>query len=429
VCRPFTFLVELGLCLVVGAGVIGCGHAPPAGQDTGPPTVTVACPIQREVTDHAEYPGRTAAVDSLQVRARVSGYLEKINFKEGADVQQGDVLCEIDPRPYLAQLKAAQAQLAQSEANLRLAQENNARYRTLAKQQPGAVSPQQLDQYQAQEDQARASVELARANLETAELNLGWTRVTSPISGRIGRTLVTRGNLVVADQTVLTTVVSQDPMYAYFDVDEPTVLRVRDLIREGKFKSAREEGVRVPVFLGLATEEGYPHEGYVDFINNQVEPSTGTLQVRAVFPNPKPPVGDRILSAGLFVRVQVRIGLPYRALLVNQRAIGTDQNLKFVYVVDPENKVARRDVRLGPQEGPPQVIAEGLKPDDHVVLSRLQQLRPGMVVSPRLVEMPTTPAPSQPPAPSPSVNGTVKPTPQQAAPSVQQNPPPTATKQ
>jgi RND family efflux transporter MFP subunit len=263
--------------------------------------------------------------------------------------------------------------------------------------------------------------------LQQAELNLGWTKITSPISGRIGRSLVTRGNLVVADQTLLTTVVSQDPMYAYFDVDEPTVLRVQQLIREGKFHSAREEGVRVPVFLALPTETGFPHEGYVDFINNQVQTSTGTLQVRGVFPNPQPPVGGRVLSPGLFVRVRVRIGAPYPALLVNLRAIGTDQNIKYVYVVDDQDKVVRKDVALGPQEGALQVVREGLNPNDRVVFSGLLRVRPNTVVAPRLADMPVGGEPGS--APSQAGGGTVKPTPNQAAPSMQQNPAPTQTRQ
>lgn len=191
----------------------------------------------------------------------------------------------------------------------------------------------------------------------------------------------------MADQTVLTTVVSQNPMYVYFDVDEQTVLTVQELIRQGKFKSAREKGVHVPVYIGLANEKGFPHEGYVDFINNQVTPSTATLQIRAVFKNPSPRVGPRLLSPGQFVRVRVAIGPPYDALLVIQSAIGTDQDLRFLYILNERNEVERRIVKLGNEQDGLQVV-RGLRPRERVVISGLQKLHPGMVVEPRLVAMP-----------------------------------------
>jgi len=380
-------LLGLGLCLGICVALTGCARTPAQMPQPGPPTVTITNPLERDVTDDEQYTGRTAAVDAVQILARVTGYLEKINFKDGADVEQADVLYEIDPRPYQAQYDAAVAQLAQSEANLKLARANNERFQSLAKEQPGAVTPQQLDQYQSQEEQAIAAVNLARANRESAKLNLGWTKVTAPISGQLSRTLVTQGNLVVADQTVLTNIVSQDPMYAYFDVDEPTMLRVQQLIREGKFKSAREPGVRVPVYLGLASERDYPHEGYVDFINNQVDPATATLQIRGIIPNPKPPVGYRLLSPGLFVRIRVPIGPPYPAILLLEEAIGTDQDLKFVYVVDDQNKVLRHDVTLGTVHDGLVGVKEGLKAGERVIINGLQKVRPGMVVQPQLVPM------------------------------------------
>jgi RND family efflux transporter MFP subunit len=246
-----------------------------------------------------------------------------------------------------------------------------------------------LEQSLAQRSSTQAQLEAAKANVKTAELNLNWTKVTSPIDGRISRTLVTLGNLIIADQTILTTIVSQDPMYAYFDVDEPTVLRVQELIREGKYKSAREQGVRVPVFLGLSSEQDYAHEGYVDFINNQVNPSTGTLQIRGSFANPKPPLGPRVLSPGLFVRIRVAVSAPYQALLVTQAAIGTDQSRKYIYTVDNDNRVVRRDVTLGAQQDGLQVIKTGLQPDQRVVVNGLQHVRPGTVVSPKSEPMPT----------------------------------------
>jgi RND family efflux transporter MFP subunit len=214
-----------------------------------------------------------------------------------------------------------------------------------------------------------------------------------------------------------------DPMYGYFDVDEPTVLHIQQLVREGKFKSAREAGVKVPVYLGLATEDDYPHEGHIDFINNQVDPNTGTLQIRALFPNPKPAVGDRVLTPGLFARFRVVIGAPYQALLVNQRAIGTDQNIKYVYTVNGQNKVERHDVELGTLQGPLQVIRKGVGPKDRVIVSGLLHVRSGLVVQPRLVEMPTAtatgPAPlSAVPQPAPSAQSHTASDTQQKSPTI-----------
>ena len=262
------------------------------------PTVTVSYPLEREVTDYQDYTGRTAAVDSVQVQARVTGYLDKIYFKEGAEVTEGTVLYEIDPRPYQAAYDAAKAQVAQNVASLELAKQNNTRYKTLAKEQPGAVSQVELDQYQSQEKQAVANLDYARANLETAKLNLDWTKVTAPVTGLIGRLLVTRGNLIVANQTTLTTVVRQDPMWVYFDVDEPTVLQVHELIRQGKFGPVPEPGQppKIPFRLQLANEKGFPHEATLDFVNNQLDQATATLLIRAIFPNPKPANGPRVFA-------------------------------------------------------------------------------------------------------------------------------------
>jgi RND family efflux transporter MFP subunit len=406
--------VGLGLLLGAVAGLAGCS-APPEAPATGAPTVTVSKPLKREVTDYEEYTGRTAAVDSVQVVARVTGYLKEIHFKEGAEVKKEDVLYEIDPRPYKAAYDSAVALAAQNKASLKLAQENNERFKSLAKKTPGAVTPQDLDKYQSTEEQAAAAVAQSLANLETATLNLGWTKVTAPVTGRIGRFLVTQGNLIVADQTTLTTIVSQDPMYAYFDVDEPAVLRVKDLIREGKV--APYQKVRYPVFLGLVLETDrqtqnqlYPHEGHIDFVNNQLDQATATLQVRAVFDNPAPPRGDRLLTPGMFVRVRVPVSIAYPALLVTQAAIAEDQDLKYLYVVDEHNQVVRHNVKLGTAHEGLQVIAEGLQPEERVIVSGIQRVRRGAIVSPHLEPMPiptrdalplTPRTPLKPPTPEP----------------------------
>lgn len=420
--RFLTTRAGLGTLLGTCLALTGCTREAP--QDVGPPpppTVTVSHPIQREVTDYVEYTGRTAAVDAVDVRARVSGYLQKIHFKEGAEVKKDDVLYEIDPRPYQAALKQAQAQVSYQQAQLQYREAVYQRNLRITQTGQGAVSQEEVQQSLAQRNTTQADLEAARASLQQAELNLSWTKVTAPIAGLVGRTFITQGNLVVADQTLLTTLVSQDPIYAYFDVDEPTMLRVQELIRQGKYKSAREEGSRVPVYLGLSTEQDYPHEGYVDFVNNQVSPTTGTLQIRGVFANPKPPAGPRLLSPGLFVRIRVAVSAPYQALLVTQGAVGTDQNLKFLYVLDEKNQVVRRDVQLGEQQNELQVIKSGLNADDRVVVNGTQHVRPGVVVNPRLVPMPVSPQTGQPASPpaagtAPPVSGQPQP-----APSQQQN--------
>jgi RND family efflux transporter MFP subunit len=368
-------------------GVVGCNRPPAEGPGGGPPAVTVSEPLQREITDYAEYTGRTAAIDSVQVRARVSGYLQKINFKEGTDVTKGAVLYEIDPRPYQIALDQASAQVRLQTAQLTYQEASYARNQRLYETSQ-AVSLEEVQQSRAQRDATRASLDAAKATLDQAKLNMEWTKVTAPIDGLMGRTLLTIGNLVTADQTLLTTLVSQDPMYAYFDADEPTVLHVQKLIREGKLPFAREGAPRIPISLGLANEEGFPHQGSLDFVNNQITPGTATLQLRGVFANPRPPVGPRVLTAGQFCRVRVAVSQPYKALLVVQAAIGADQDRNFLYVVDAQNKVEMRDVTLGSEQEGLQVIATGLQPGEHVVINGLQRVKPGTEVSPQLVPMP-----------------------------------------
>jgi RND family efflux transporter MFP subunit len=385
--QHLNFLRNLVLLLGTCAASTGCHPGVPPMPKAGPPTVTVSYPLQRQVTDYAEFPGQTAAVDSVDVRARVSGYIKQVNFQDGADVKKGDVLYEIDPRPYEDALNQAKAQVSLQEAQVKYYQAVYQRNLKIEKGGP-AVAVEQVEQSLEQLNTSKAQVAAAEATEKQAELNLNWTKVRAPISGRLGRTLVTPGNLIVADTTVLTTIVSEDPMYAYFDVDEPTVLKVRQLIREGKYKSAREPGVHVPVYLGLSNEQDFPHQGYLDFINNQVNPSTGTLQLRGVFSNPKPPVGPRLLSPGFYVRIRVAVSAPYQAMLVTLAAIGTNQNIKYVYVVNDENRVVQHEVTLGAQQGQLQVIKKGLKPDERVIVNGLQHVRPGMEVQPVLEPMP-----------------------------------------
>lgn len=370
-------------------GLAGCFHGPGQGAEKSLPKVTVSYPLQREVTDYQDYTGRTAAVDSVQVQARVTGYLDKIFFTEGAEVTENTVLYEIDPRPYKAAYDAAKAQVAQNVASLELAKQDNRRYKKLAKDQPGAVTQTDLDKYQSQEDQAVANLDYARANQETAKLNLDWTRVTAPVVGRVGRLLVTRGNLIVSNQTTLTTVVRQDPMWVYFDMDEPTWLKIGELAREGKFGEATPEHLpKIPFHLQLANEKGFPHEAILDFVNNQLDQATATLLTRAVFSNPKPDNGPRLFAPNNFVRVRVPTSPQYKALLVNPEAVGTDQDLRYLYIVDGDDKVVRHNVKLGTLQDGLQVITEGVEPGERVIVQGLQRVQQGAKVDASLVPMP-----------------------------------------
>jgi RND family efflux transporter MFP subunit len=339
------------------------------------------------VTDYADFTGRTAAVDSVEVRARVWGYLDKVNFKEGALVKEGDVLFEIDPRTYQAALVQAEGNLESIQARVRRLSADLSRAQRLVTQL--VINREEYDKIAGDHGEAAASLAAARGAVQQAKLDLEYTKVLAPVSGRVSRYVVTVGNLIQSGQngggTLLTTLVSVDPMYAYFDVDEHTVLRVRQLIREGKARSARDS--EVPVFLGLANEAGFPHRGTINFVDNQINPKTGTLRLRGVFPNK-----DESLSPGLFSRVRVPIGYPHQALLVSDRALDTDQGQKIVYAVDGDNKVVARPVRLGALHDGLREITEGLKPGERVIVNGLQQVRPGIIVEPKLVDMPTAQA-------------------------------------
>jgi multidrug efflux system membrane fusion protein len=394
------------------AAIVGCGHKG-GGNATSPPSIPVSLPVQKKVTDYAEYTGRTAAIQMVTIIPRATGNIVKIPFKEGSEVKKGDLLFEIDPRPYQAAVDQAKAQVGLNQAQLALARANYQRDLAAG----NAVTKQQLDIDLATVDQDVQNVKVAEAILATAQLNLDFCSVASPIDGRVSYYFLTLGNMAIANQTQLTTVVSQDPMYAYFDADEHTVLQVRDLIREGKFHPVTESGIHVPVFLGLANDEGYPHKGDLDFANNIFTATTATLRLRGVFDNPKLTDEVRLISPGMFVRVKVPISAEHPALLVSQAAIANDQNVDYVLVVNEDNKIERKDVKLGALHEGLQVITEGLNPTDRVAVSGLQHLREGTLVEPKLEPMPTPPnpnssetqpnvqtsipGPKDPPAPSP----------------------------
>jgi RND family efflux transporter MFP subunit len=339
--------------------------------------VFFALPLVRQVTDHEDFNGSTQAIRTVQIRARVSGYLDKVNFVEGAMVNQGDVLCEVDARPYQAAYESSVGQVHLTEAVLKQSKADNDRAKGLAGT-PGAISQQDRDKFQAAEEQAQATLETAKANLATSKLNLTFSKVLAPFSGRISQRMVDPGNLVVADTTLLTTLVTEDPIYAYFFVDEHTLLRVRRLNEKNKVKSMQDTHPEVQ--LGLADEgDEFPHKGTINFEDNQVDPQTGTLRLRGVFPNT-----DRLLSPGLFVRVRLPIGPPHDALVIPEQALGTDQGRKYLYVVDDKNIAQYRPVAVGSTFGEGmRVVTEGLKPDDRVVVNGLQRVRPGNPVTPK----------------------------------------------
>jgi multidrug efflux system membrane fusion protein len=368
------------------AAVSGCRRPIPASEAAGPITVSVSEPIQRDVTDFAQFTGQTAAVNSVEIKSRVTGYLLKTPFKEGSEIKVGDMLCEIDPQTYQAQLNVAQGQLLAAEAKLKLAKTENERAKSLYQENPKAISLKALDQHQAEEDSAAADVVAAKSSVEVYQLNVKFTKITSPIDGRIGRYLVTTGNLVTENVTTLTTIVSDEPIYAYFNIDEQTMLRILRSLYKGTLPPLSSRKVRVN--MGLQDEGAFPHQGTADFANNTVDPSTGTLTVRAVFKNPANTDGIRLLMPGMFVRIQLPLGLPAPAVLVAAQAVGTDQGQKYLYVVDDGNTVHYRQVTLGPlQDDGMRVITEGLKRGESVIVSGLQLVRPGMKVKTEKVSM------------------------------------------
>jgi RND family efflux transporter MFP subunit len=375
---------------VVLTGVLcGCNSSPPVAE-TPPPPVTVSQPLVRKVVDYDDYEGRIDAVETVEVRARVRGYLVKVNFEAGQMVKAGDLLFEIDPKPYQVTLEGAEAVKVAADASLKYARAEYDRVRGLARK--GAASGEEVEVWAAKQVVANGEVAKAQAAVDQAKLDLGFTRVTSRITGKTSRPQVTVGNLVNAGggETLLTTVVTVDPMYVYFDVDERALLRYRRHFSGHPNDGGAEPSVKdlkIPVNVGLEGEEGYPRKGVIDFAENRVNPSTGTIQVRGVLPN-----AGRVLDAGMRARVRIPVGDPHKAVMVTERAIGTDQGLKFVYVVNDQNVAERRDVKLGRLSDGLQVVQGGVKPEDWVIVNGIQRVRDGAEVEPRRMPMPGAPA-------------------------------------
>ena len=366
-------IIGLALILMVAVGLAGCDARGEQEQaQMPPPAVKVAKVLDDPVTLWDDFTGRVAAPETVDLRPRVSGYIDKVSFEEGELVEQGDVLFVIDQRPYRARERAAAADLAQARSQYQLAKREASRAERLVASR--AISREEYDRRASAMVSARAAMNAAEAALETARLDLEYTEVRSPITGRAGRAMVTRGNLANADQTLLTTVVSVDPVYVYFESDSDSYLRGRELLGNGEDTEVR---------IGLSGENGYPHRGKVDFIDNRLNASTGTLQFRAVVPNP-----DGRFKPGQFARVELPAERLDTALLIDSKAVLTDQPRRYVDVVDEENKASRRNVDAGRTVDGLVVIRDGLKPGERVIVNGVQKVfMSGMPVAPTLVEM------------------------------------------
>jgi multidrug efflux system membrane fusion protein len=361
--------------LVLAALAVACSKAPEQAAAPAPPAVTVAAPTARTVTDWDEFVGRFEAIQQVQVRARVGGFVDSIDFKDGAFVKTGDLLYVIDPRPFNAALLQAQGQHADAKAKLDLAERELARATELVR--TSAVSEAVVDQRRQASQVAEAALLQADGVLKRAELDVSFTRVTAPIDGRVGRHLVSVGNLVQgADggSTLLTSIVSMDPIHIYFDMDEATYLKNNRLWHEGRRPSSRDTPNPVQIILSGETQPS--REGAMDFIDNRLDVATGTLRGRAIVPNT-----DLSILPGQFARIRVIGSAPYEALLLPDTAITNDQSRKVVFVVSKDDTVEMRPVTLGPLDGGLRVIRDGIKRDDRVVVDGLQRARVGAKVT------------------------------------------------
>ena len=374
--RAWMIAVLLG-GIAMTAGCVKRDPPPPP----PPPEVTVSKPVVREVTDYFEFPGQTEAVGEVEIRARVTGYLDKVHFVDGQNVKKGDLLYEIDPRPYQAALDRAKGDL---ERLLALAEKAKADLARSERLRPsGAISQDEYELHVANLAVHKASIQSAQAAIRDAELNLEFTKITSPIDGRVSRTRITEGNLVqpgTNDAAVLTMVVTTNPIYVYFNIEDHVLLQYQEMaVKTGQDLHPNVlKDLRFPVEIGLDDEKGFPHAGILDFADNKIDRNTGTLRARGVFENAK-----EYLTPGLIVRVRTPFGDPHRALMVSERAIGTDQRQKYLLTVGQKNIVKYCPVKVGRLLDGMRVIESGLNPDDLVVVNGLQRARPGSEVQPK----------------------------------------------
>jgi membrane fusion protein, multidrug efflux system len=372
------------LALAAALSVVGCGYlylqrpatAAARATATAPPAmpVSVAKVLERRITEWDEFSGRLEAIERVDVRSRVSGYIESVNFAPGSVVAKGATLFVIDPKPFAAEVARAEATLAAAQARLALTSSELARAQRLLEDH--AIAQRELEERQNAHRDAQASLQSAQASLDIARLNLGYTRITAPIAGRVSRAEVTVGNLVGAGAggATLTSIVSTASIYATFDADEQTYLKYA---ANAATHPGERGATRVAIHMGLANEAGYPREGRIEFVDNKLDPQSGTIRVRAVFDN-----RDGLLTPGLFARLKVGGAGELPATLIDDRAVGTDQSKKFVFVVGADRHVAYREVKLGPVIDDLRVVRDGLKPGEAIVVNGVQRVRPGMPVAP-----------------------------------------------
>jgi multidrug efflux system membrane fusion protein len=375
---------------VVAAGLIGFALTAPDSSGAAPmmpppPAVSAAAVVSKSVTYWDEFPGRVTAIDNVEIRPRVGGYIDSVKFKEGDEVKKGDVLFVIDRRPFQAQAARAEAELVRARTQAELARTQADRAKKLLEGR--VISQEEFDQRIAAGAEADAAVRAASAAADAARLDLEFTEIRSPINGRAGQALITPGNLVSPNQSLLTTVVSLDRVYVYFESDEQSFLRYAAMGQSGE-RSASQDA-RHPVQVGLANEAGFPHEGVLDFVDNHIDPKTGTIRTRAVLDNK-----DRQLTPGLFARVKLLGSGQVNAILIDEKAILTDQDRKYVYVVGDQNRAMRRDIVLGRESDGMRVVTSGLNPGDRVIVHGVQKIfMPGMPVAPQDIIMGAPPAP------------------------------------
>jgi len=385
-----THAQTLVTAIAVIAFAAGCARTSAQQAAPPPPQVTVASVIERSVTEWDEFTGRLQAVDSVDVRPRVSGLISAVRFDEGAMVHRGDLLFQIDARPFQAEVDRLRAELARAKATAQRADSELQRAERLRTE--NAISREEHDRRAAFAQESAAQTAAVEATLRAAELNLEFTQVTSPIDGRVGRAIVTEGNLVSTgpgEATLLTTVVSLDPVYAYFDADEQIFLKYSAAAAGIRLKPDTTPGIglrsrssQLPIRMALSNEEGFPRTGHMDFLDNQLDGTRGTIRARAVFRNT-----DGQLTPGLFVRLRLAGTAAYQGLLIQDRAVGTDLSKKFVYVVGPKNDVQYREVTLGPIVDGLRLVRRGLQAGDSVIVNGLQRVRPGAQVTPVVEQM------------------------------------------
>jgi len=349
-----------------------------------PPAVSAAAVVTKQVTYWDEFPGRVVAIDNVEIRPRVGGYIDAVKFREGEEVKKGDVLFIIDRRPFQAQAARAEAELLRAKTQADLARSQAERAKKLLEGR--VISQEEFDERIAADAQASAAVRAAAAAAESTRLDLEYTEVRSPINGRAGQALITAGNLVTPNTSLLTTVVSLDKVHVYFESDEQSFLRYAGMAQRGERSDSQD--AKHPVQVALVGEEGFPHLGHLDFVDNHLDPRTGTIRARAILDNK-----DRLLTPGLFARVRLLGSGQVNALLIDEKAVLTDQDRKYVYVLDGQNQAQRRDIKLGRESGGLRVVTQGLAAGDRVIVHGIQKVfMPGMPVAPQDIIMGAPPA-------------------------------------